>query len=97
EEELAVLVEEFHSPHAEIADLLDGLDDDSADLFTGLGVNGGGGGLLQHLLVAALERTVALAQVADVAEGVGHDLDLDVPRGLEVALHIDGVVAERGP
>jgi hypothetical protein len=39
-----------------------------------------GAGLFQHLLVAALHRTVALAQVDDVAVGVAEDLDLDVPR-----------------
>ena len=60
------------------------------------GVDGRGGGLLQHLLVAALQRAVALAQVADVAEAVGDHLQLDVPRRLEVALHVDRVVAERG-
>ena len=60
-----------------------------------LGVDGGRGGLFQHLLVAPLQRAVAFTQVADVAEAVGDHLQLDVPRGLQVALHVDGVVAER--
>src|SRR5581483_12061335 len=42
--------------------------------------------LLQHLLVAPLDRAVALAERGDVAVPVGEDLDLDVPRPLEVAL-----------
>ena len=55
----------------------------------------GEGSLLQHLLVAPLQRAVALAQVHDVPVAVGDHLDLDVPRRLEVALHVDRAVAER--
>ena len=44
----------------------------------------------------ALERTVPLPEVADIAEAVGDDLQLDVARPLEVTLHVDGVVAEGG-
>ena len=39
------------------------------------------GRLLDDLLVAALDRALALAQVDDVALGVRHHLDLDVARG----------------
>ena len=60
-----------------------------------LGVERGRGRFLQHLLVAALQRAVALAQMHDVAVAVGEDLDLDMARMGEVFLHIDGVVAER--
>ena len=56
----------------------------------------GGGGLLQHLLVPALERAVALAEVDDGAVAVGDDLQLDVARRLEIALHVDRAVAEGG-
>ena len=35
---------------------------------------------LDHLLVAALHRAVALAEVDRVAEAVAEDLDLDVAR-----------------
>jgi hypothetical protein len=35
---------------------------------------------LDHLLVAALDRALALEQVDAVAEGVAHHLDLDVAR-----------------
>ena len=44
--------------------------------------------------MAALQRAVAFTQVADVAEAVGDDLELDVARGLQVALEVDRVVAE---
>ena len=36
--------------------------------------------LFDHLLVSTLDRTVALAQVHDVAVAVGEDLNLDVAR-----------------
>ena len=61
------------------------------------------GRLLDQLLVAALDRAVALAQVDHVAVRVGEHLDLDVARILQVALQIDGGVGEellalaRGP
>ena len=51
---------------------------------------------LDDLLVAALHRAVALAEVDRVALAVGEHLDLDVARVLEELLHVDQVVAERG-
>ena len=50
--------------------------------------------LLDELLVAALDRAVALAEVDDVAVRVGEHLHLDVARVLEVALDVDGRVGE---
>ena len=55
----------------------------------------GRGGLLDHLLVAALDRALALEGVHDVAVGVAEDLHLDVPAALQVALEEDGRIAER--
>jgi hypothetical protein len=52
-------------------------------------------GLLDDLLVPALQRALPLAEVDHVAVGVGQDLDLDVPRGGDQALDEQGVVAER--
>ena len=52
--------------------------------------------LLDDLLVAALQRALALAEVDDRAVRVGEHLHLDVPRALEVALDEHAVVAERG-
>ncbi|MNX99952.1 hypothetical protein D3C86_1324300 [compost metagenome] len=96
EEELAVFPQELDGADAQVADGGDGLVDRLADLLATLGRQGGRGGFFQHLLVAALQRAVAFAQVDDVAVAVGDDLDLDVARLLEVALHIDGAVAEGG-
>src|SRR5262249_36776774 len=53
------------------------------------------GRLLEHFLVAALDRAVALAKRRDVAVPVSEKLDLDMARTLEVALAEDRVVAER--
>ena len=50
--------------------------------------------LLDDLLVPALQRALALAEVDHVAVGVGQDLDLDVPRVPDQALDEQGVVAE---
>ena len=55
-----------------------------------LRIEGGRRGLLEHLLVAALERAVALAEVDAVAMGIEQDLDLDVARALEVAARGSG-------
>ena len=57
-------------------------------------VEGGGGALLQHLLVAALDRAVALPEVDRRPVAVGQDLDLDVARALDIALAEDAAVAE---
>ena len=50
--------------------------------------------LLDHLLVPALDRAFAFAERDAVAVHVGEDLDLDVPRPLDVLLHVDRVVTE---
>ena len=46
--------------------------------------------------MAALHRALALAEREHRAVRVGEQLDLDVPRPLEVALEVDAVVAEPG-
>ena len=51
---------------------------------------------LDQLLVAALHRAIALAEVDHVAELVAEDLELDVARPREVLLDVDVAVAERG-
>ena len=56
----------------------------------------GGRRFLDHLLVAALHRAVAFAEVDGVALAVGQHLDLDVARVLQELLHVDLFVAERG-
>ena len=52
--------------------------------------------LLEQFLVAPLDRTIALAEMHDVAVLVGEDLHLDVARSLDELLHVDHVVAEAG-
>src|SRR5229473_3402160 len=47
--------------------------------------------------MAPLQRTLALAEVHDVAVGVAEDLDLDVAGLVEVALEVDVAVAEGEP
>ena len=54
------------------------------------------GGLLPDLLVAALQRAVALAQMDGIALAVADHLHLDVARLREIFLEIDRVVAEGG-
>ncbi len=54
------------------------------------------GALLPDLLVPALQRAVALAEVDGVALAVAEHLDFDVARPREIFLEVDGVVAEGG-
>ena len=51
--------------------------------------------LLEHLLVAPLDRAFPLAEGYDLAGRRAEELNLDVPRPLDVALAEDAVVAER--
>src|SRR5262249_5781325 len=81
-------------PGGAIAGGTGGLDGDTADARPQLIVDRGRGRLLDELLVAALDRAVALAQVDDIAVAVGEDLHLDVARVLAVALDVDGRVRE---
>src|SRR6185312_299950 len=92
-----VLVADLHAldrAGAAVADGGGGVDRDLADPLAHLLVHVRSGGLLDHLLVTALDRAVALAKVDHVAVRVGQDLDLDVTRVLEVALDVDAVVGE---
>src|SRR5690606_40994589 len=52
------------------------------------------GGLLDHRLVAALRRALALVEVHHLAVAIAEDLDLDVVRLLEELLDVDRLVAE---
>jgi hypothetical protein len=56
----------------------------------------GGGRALDDLLVAALDRAVALEQVDHVAVCVAQHLHLDMARALDQLLQIDLVLAEGG-
>src|SRR4029077_19098777 len=50
--------------------------------------------LFHDLLVAALDRALALAKVHSIAVAVADDLDLDVPRLAHIALDVDRRIAE---
>ena len=94
EEVLAVLEQALDRAGPAVADGLGGVGGDLADARPQLLVDGGRGRLLDQLLVTALDRAVALAEVHDPAVRVGDDLDLDVARVGQVALEVDGRVAE---
>src|SRR5690606_16542316 len=96
EVEAAVLVQELEGAGAAVADADAGLGADLADLRALLGRDARRGRFLHDLLVAALHRAVAFAQVDGVALAVGEHLDLHVARVLQELLHVDHVVAEGG-
>ena len=86
---------ELDGPGAGVADGLRRRDRRVAQAGAQGGVDGGGGRLLQHLLMAALHRAVPLEQRDAGPVLVGHDLHLDVPGPLDVALEEHRPVAER--
>ncbi len=51
---------------------------------------------LDYLLALALQRAIALPQMADIAMCVGDQLDLDVARFAKVFFQINGIVTECG-
>src|SRR5207237_4393553 len=51
--------------------------------------------LLDQLLVAALHRAIALAQVDDATVTVAHDLEFDVSRARKILLDVDFAVSKR--
>ena len=81
-------------PGAPVADGARGVDRDRPDPASQLVAHGRRGRLLHELLMPALDRAVALAQVDDGTMGVGEHLHLDVPRVLEEPLDVDGRVGE---
>ncbi len=93
--ELTVFVEEFEGSRSAITDLLAGIDATFPDAFNQLAVDARRGGLFQHLLVTALHRAIALAEVHRVLVLVREDLDFNVPRVLEKLLHVHRRIVER--
>src|SRR5258708_3468388 len=84
EEELALLEEEFERAGAAIAELAHRVGRDLAEAAALLGVERGRGRLLEQLLVRALQRAVALAEMDDVAPPVGHNLNVAMSPPLPV-------------
>ena len=94
EEVLAILEQSFDRSGARVGDGGGRLGRDLPDPLAKLLVHRRGRRLLDQLLVSALERAIALAQVDDVAVRVGEDLHLDVTGIGQVALEIHRGVAE---
>ena len=94
EGELATVEHELGRARADVADGAREADRRLAHPRAELAVERGRGRLLEHLLVAALHRALALAEGEHRPVGVGEELDLDVARPLEVALEEEPVVAE---
>ena len=96
EVEVAAVDHEFGRPCAAVTDGAAERDRGVAHRLPELVVDRRRGRLLEHLLVASLDRAVALAERDDGAGGVGEQLDLDVARPLDVALAEDAIVSEGG-
>src|SRR6476619_2155415 len=92
--EVAPVEHELRGAGAAVADRPREGDRGRAHARAELGVERGGGRLLEHLLVTALHRALALAERDDRALRVAEKLDLDVSRALDVALAEDALVAE---
>ena len=96
EKELAVFVQHLDRAGAAIAHLGNDVRCKRAYPCAFGFVEAGGWAFLNHLLVAALDRTIAFAQMDRIALAIPEHLHLDVARRLQIAFHIDGVVAEIG-
>ena len=86
---------ELDRPGADVPDRAGRVAGRLTDALAGGLVEQRAGRLLDDLLVAPLERALALSQVDDVAVGVGQDLHLDVAGGVHEPLEEQRVVAER--
>src|SRR6516162_1062986 len=94
EKEFTVLIKEFEGTDTLVAELAQCRDGEGAELIALFLVERGRGRLFEYLLMRALERAVALAEMNDSAPAVTDDLDLDVARPLEVTFEIDLVATE---
>ena len=87
--------QELDGPGAHVVDRPRCLHGDRAHGLARLGVDRERGGLLDHLLMPALDRALALVEVNDVALRVAQHLDLDVARLENGLLDVDPIVTER--
>ena len=86
--------QKLHRAGVDIVDSLGDLDGILIELVANFLGYAPSGGKLHHLLIAALQRTVALSQVTDAAILVGQDLHLDVLWLHEVFFNENVVVAK---
>ena len=96
EEEVAAVEDELGGARAPVRDRPGEGDRGVAHRRAQLRIEGGGGRLFEHLLVAPLDRALALAEGDGAAVPVTEKLDLDVAWPLEEALAEDAVVPEGG-
>ena len=78
--------QKFERARALVADRLDGGDRERAHARSKLARNGRGRRFLDQLLVAALRRAVAFAEMDGLAPAVGENLDFDMARRFDRAL-----------
>ncbi|MCY1416847.1 hypothetical protein D9M71_323640 [compost metagenome] len=95
EVETAVLVEELEGTGATVADLDARPDATVQHFLASLLVDTRSWRFFQHLLVTALQRAVAVAEVNGVALAVGENLNFHVTRIGQELLQVDHGVAER--
>ena len=96
EEGVLALDDEFHGAGIGVADGAGGVLGRRVQLLTQRPRKVGRRCLLDHLLVAALQRAVAGVQVGDAPMAVAEDLYLHMARPLQVPLQQHSVVAEGG-
>src|SRR5712692_10983632 len=93
EVEVAVRVgEKLDGAGAYVVDRARGLDGDLAHRAAHLGGDEGRGRLLDHLLIAALDRAFALEDMNDVPVMVAEDLHFDVARAAQIFLDVQAAV-----
>ena len=96
EEEVALVVEqELERAGVGVLDRARGVDDRAAELAPHLLGHGDRRPFFEQLLMAPLDRALALAEVDDGAVVIAEDLELDVARVLDVLLEVDVADAER--
>src|SRR5262249_12665386 len=53
-----------------------------------------GGTFLQHFLMTSLKRALSFAEIHRIPKSITYQLNLDVPRGLDILFDINGRVVE---
>src|SRR4029077_6003061 len=91
-----ILVQKLHRPGAAVAELLQRGGGETGQPVARGAIQRRRWAFFEDLLMRALQRAVALAEMDDIAPSVAEELHLDMARPVEIALEIDGVVAERG-
>ena len=94
EVKFAVFIEELNGSRPGIAEFAHRGRADFADFQALRGIERGRGTFLPDLLVAALQRAIAVAEMNGLAVAVAQNLDFDMARLFEIFFKIDRVVAK---